>query len=570
MGNPAADYTVELVTANANAKVQVVGDQVLVVTPEDEGKVVVVGPGGVLELGEAGEGGGGSGLHADLTDTDDDGHPIDVIDGLQAALDAKETPAGAAAQVATHLVGDHWAVRDTFTRANNAASMGTAEGRPEPWLVASGDVWGITGGQAYKPSAGYGVVGVAVGTQAVARVTIAAFDPGDEFWLVGRLGANYVRLGKRAANAAYTFETDSGADIDGSPLVAFPAAADGDVLELVSYGDGEGLACRINGVVHVASDSPVGIGGSSWGLACTGAGGVRFDNFVAAALPGMAAHLLDTTAHTAGTIPFTPSGNLGATDVGTALTELDQEKAATGHDHNATYVAKAGSTMTGALVLPGDAAAPLQAAPLQQVQALIAALVGGAPGTLDALNELAASLGNDPNFATTMATALAGKQPLHGNLTALAGLALIANKLAYADGAGTLALTDFTAAGRALVGAADAAAMLAYLGASGGTLTWNTQVASYTLVLADATKGVEMNVAAANTLTVPPNSTAAIPIGSTIPWRQYGAGQTTLTPGAGVTIRSAGTRLKSSAQYSEGTLSKRAADEWVASGDLAV
>ncbi|WP_260468884.1 pyocin knob domain-containing protein, partial [Stutzerimonas stutzeri] len=54
------------------------------------------------------------------------------------------------------------------------------------------------------------------------------------------------------------------------------------------------------------------------------------------------------------------------------------------------------------------------------VQAAIAALVNSSPGTLDTLNELAAALGNDPNFATTMATALAGKQPLSPRLSDLA------------------------------------------------------------------------------------------------------------------------------------------------------
>lgn len=43
------------------------------------------------------------------------------------------------------------------------------------------------------------------------------------------------------------------------------------------------------------------------------------------------------------------------------------------------------------------------------VRAAIAALVGSSPAALDTLNELAAALGNDPNFATTMTNALAGK-----------------------------------------------------------------------------------------------------------------------------------------------------------------
>ncbi len=57
------------------------------------------------------------------------------------------------------------------------------------------------------------------------------------------------------------------------------------------------------------------------------------------------------------------------------------------------------------------------------VQAAIAALVASSPAALDTLNELATALGNDPNFATTITNALAGKQPIDGDLTAIAALA---------------------------------------------------------------------------------------------------------------------------------------------------
>lgn len=55
------------------------------------------------------------------------------------------------------------------------------------------------------------------------------------------------------------------------------------------------------------------------------------------------------------------------------------------------------------------------------VKSAIAAMVGSAPAALDTLKELAAALGNDPNFATTMLNALAGKQPLDNTLTNLSG-----------------------------------------------------------------------------------------------------------------------------------------------------
>lgn len=55
------------------------------------------------------------------------------------------------------------------------------------------------------------------------------------------------------------------------------------------------------------------------------------------------------------------------------------------------------------------------------VKAALAGLVGSSPAALDTLNELADALGNDPNFATTMTNALAGKQPLDSTLTTLSG-----------------------------------------------------------------------------------------------------------------------------------------------------
>ena len=91
---------------------------------------------------------------------------------------------------------------------------------------------------------------------------------------------------------------------------------------------------------------------------------------------------------------------------------------------------------------------------------------------------------------------------------------------------------------------------------------------TYTLVLADAGKLVEMNNASANTLTVPPNSSVAFPVGTQILVIQTGAGQTTLAAGAGVTINSKDGNLKLSAQWCAATLIKRATDSWVLAGDL--
>jgi hypothetical protein len=105
-------------------------------------------------------------------------------------------------------------------------------------------------------------------------------------------------------------------------------------------------------------------------------------------------------------------------------------------------------------------------------------------------------------------------------------------------------------------------------GESTGLVEANTQTASYTLTLADVGKCVEMNLASANNLTIPPVSSAAFPIGSVIEVLQLGAGQTTLVAGSGVTLRAAGSRLKLAGQYSSAALRMRASNEWAVVGDL--
>lgn len=90
---------------------------------------------------------------------------------------------------------------------------------------------------------------------------------------------------------------------------------------------------------------------------------------------------------------------------------------------------------------------------------------------------------------------------------------------------------------------------------------------AYTLVLADAFKLVAMNNAAANTLTVPPNSAAAFPVGTRIDLGQDGAGQTAIAAGAGVTIRTPET-LKLRKQWGKATLIKRATNTWDLEGNL--
>ena len=118
------------------------------------------------------------------------------------------------------------------------------------------------------------------------------------------------------------------------------------------------------------------------------------------------------------------------------------------------------------------------------------------------------------------------------------------------------------------LGAQGAAGATGATGPSGDpTLTINAQTSSYTLVLTDASKLVEVSNASANTVTIPLNSSVAFPTGTQINVLQTGAGQTTIAGTSGVTLNSTpGAKLR--AQWSACTIIKRATDTWVVVGDL--
>ena len=101
---------------------------------------------------------------------------------------------------------------------------------------------------------------------------------------------------------------------------------------------------------------------------------------------------------------------------------------------------------------PPDDATGLEMANAAFVRKLLAALVDSSPEALDTLNELAAALGNDPEFATTIMNALAGKQPLNDVLTAVSQITPRKNTLFYYNENGNLTLTDLTGRAKSLLG----------------------------------------------------------------------------------------------------------------------
>ena len=120
---------------------------------------------------------------------------------------------------------------------------------------------------------------------------------------------------------------------------------------------------------------------------------------------------------------------------------------------------------------------------------------------------------------------------------------------------------DFTA-GQVLTAAeldAVATAMIAINAQTGTT---------YTTVLADDGKLITADNASPIALTIPPNSSVAYGIGTQINIMQLSAGTVTITAGAGVTLRSDGSKLKTNAQYAVATCCKIATDTWVVVGNL--
>jgi hypothetical protein len=142
----------------------------------------------------------------------------------------------------------------------------------------------------------------------------------------------------------------------------------------------------------------------------------------------------------------------------------------------------------------------------------VTAVIDGAPNALNTLNELAAALGDDANFAGTVTTALAAKVDSYTPIT--------------------------------------------------------QKTASYTLSTLDHRDDlIEMGSASALTLTIPLNSSIAYPVGTSLDILQTGAGQVTIAGAAGVTVN-ATPGLKLRTQWSSATLFKRAENTWVVYGDL--
>jgi len=201
--------------------------------------------------------------------------------------------------------------------------------------------------------------------------------------------------------------------------------------------------------------------------------------------------------------------------------------------------------------LTGTPTAPLavtgtnttQVATTSFVQQELAVLTTGAPAALNTLDELAAALGDDANYAATITTALGNKAPL-ASPTFTGTVTLPAAGIVFTDGT------------QAKEGVPSRTPII-------------QKTDSYTLsALTERDSLIEVAKASATTITIPTDATLNFPIGTSIDILQTGAGQVTIAPVSGTVTVNATPGLKLRTTWSSATLLKRAANTWVVFGDL--
>ena len=190
---------------------------------------------------------------------------------------------------------------------------------------------------------------------------------------------------------------------------------------------------------------------------------------------------------------------------------------------------------------------------------------------------------NTVTFAGGLDGAIGGTTPAAGVFTSLSATAMDNTPIGGTTAAaGTFTTLEATSMDSTPIGASTpATATFTTLAATGNTTLEGTAVVKQglpiieeagttkTLALTDNGNYIITSSASAVTVTVPPNSSVAFPVGAEIVVFQSGAGQVTFAAGGGVTIRSKDNNLKISAQYAAATLKQVATDEWHLLGDLA-
>ncbi len=239
------------------------------------------------------------------------------------------------------------------------------------------------------------------------------------------------------------------------------------------------------------------------------------------------------------------------------------------------YAPLSSPALTGVPTAPTATAATntTQIATTAFVRTEISNLVDSAPGALDTLNELAAAINDDANFATTITTALSGKEPTITSGTtsqywrgdkswqtldkSAVGLSNVENT-ALSTWAGSSNITTI--------------GTLTNLTVSGSLLNYvqinNQTGTSYTLELSDASRLIQMNNSSANTLTVPQDSVVNFPVGTRIDIVQTGTGQTTIQSVIQVTLNSFESATKLAGRWAAATLIKTSTNTWTLIGNI--
>jgi hypothetical protein len=163
-----------------------------------------------------------------------------------------------------------------------------------------------------------------------------------------------------------------------------------------------------------------------------------------------------------------------------------------------------------------------------------------------------------------------GKQAtITGGATTITSSNLTASRALVSDGSGKVAVATTTSTEIGYVNGVTSAIQTQIDAKADKTTTFNIQTGtSYTLVLSDAGKIIEMQSGSANVVNIPLNSSVAFPIGTEIQVLQFGAGQTTITPVSGVTTKSKSNQVKIGNVYTGVTLVKRGTNDWYIIGNL--
>ena len=211
-----------------------------------------------------------------------------------------------------------------------------------------------------------------------------------------------------------------------------------------------------------------------------------------------------------------------------------------------TYAPLASPALTGTPTAPlaTTGTNTTQVATTSFVQQELAVLTTGAPAALNTLDELAAALGDDANYAATITTALGTKAPL-ASPTFTGTVTVAASGVAFTDGTQT---SEGVPSRTPII----------------------QKTAAYTLsALTERDSLIEVSSASGVTISIPTDATLNYPIGTSIDILQTGAGQVTIaavTPGTTTVNSTPGLKLRTT--WSSATLFKRAANTWVVYGDL--